>query len=829
MNERDQHSHLLGPYRALDLTDDKGISCGKILADLGVEVINVEPPSGNPARHIGPFYHNAPDSERSLLWYAQNTNKKSITLDIESRQGQEIFKKLVRTADFVIESFNPGYLDQLGLGLETLHEINPRLIMTSITPWGQTGPYSQYRCSDIVAMAMGGQMYITGDADRPPVAITPDQAYLQGGIHAAIGTLTAHLLRQATGIGQHVDVSIVESVCRLLHVELAQWQAGRILGSRQGRRIFRGKFSLLSIFPCKDGEISFMFVVGKFGRRLEPLVKWMKAEGDAGELEEVEDWEAVDIMDFTPEKAQRWEDIFARFFLKHTKAELFEQAVKRGIYIGRANTISDLLVDDQLCSRNFWIEVEHPDLKATITYPGVPYRFSDAARVKLKRAPLLGEHNSEVLEREIEYSGHGMSTLKTAGDVPPTLITSEIPERAFQGMNVLNFSVAAAGPVVAKHMADYGANVVKLESIFAPDLTRVSGPYKDGNPGPDRSASFEILNSSQLSITLNLKKPRGLALAKRLIAWADVIIENHSPGTLEKLGLSCEAVKEMNPGIIMLSTTMKGQDGPYALARGWGNQAFTEAGLTYFVGWPDREGTIPQNAIVDYQAAWYGIVAVLAALEYRRRTGKGQHIDLSQTEVGITFLVTAILEQVANSTYPMRQGNQSDRAAPYGAYRCKGKEQWCAISVFNDQQWRGLRETIGNLEWTADPRFQTLAGRLEHRDEIDRLLERWTISMDALDLMVRLQNQGVPAGKVQSSADLLDSDPQLQHRRFWREVNSEVMGTFKHYASPARLSKTPDQIREAPRMGEHNYDVCTRLLGMSDLEFAESMQEGIFE
>jgi crotonobetainyl-CoA:carnitine CoA-transferase CaiB-like acyl-CoA transferase len=406
---------MLLHYRVLDMTDEKGWMCGKILSELGADVVKVERPGGDPARNIGPFYHDIPDPEKSLYWFAYNTNKRGITLNIQTSRGQEIFKQLVTGADFVIESFPPGYLSDLGLGYSQLSEINPKIIMTSITPFGQTGPYKDYKGCDLVAMAMGGFMYVCGDADRPPVRISVEQAYPIAGAEAAAGSLIANHCQILTGEGQWVDVSIQECVVRWMFMELCFWDALREVPVRLGP--FRRRMATYQrdIWPCKDGHLGFRILGGRLGAEtLQALADWMDTENMAGGLKEM-DFESLDMSKVTPAESDEWENTLCRFFLKHTKEEIYKKAVEKNMLLCPGYTTKDLVEYEQLRERNFWVDLQYPELGTTIKQPEGFLRASEAKCQIRRRAPLIGEHNEEIYGQELGISEQELALLKEAG------------------------------------------------------------------------------------------------------------------------------------------------------------------------------------------------------------------------------------------------------------------------------------------------------------------------------------------------------------------------------------------------------------------------------
>ncbi|MFQ5826801.1 MAG: CaiB/BaiF CoA transferase family protein, partial [Dehalococcoidia bacterium] len=333
---------LLDSYRALDLTDEKGYLCGRVLGDLGVDVIKVENPQGDPGRHIGPFFQDIPDPEKSLFWQAYNLNKRGITLDIEKAEGCSLFKRLVERTDFVIESFPPGYMDNLGLGYSVLSQINPRIIMTSITPFGQTGPYKDLQAPDIVVGAMGGVLYTMGDPDRPPVNMSFPQAYSHGALEAAIGTLLAHHYREASGEGQHVDVSVQASLIALLSIPFSHWEMRRRIIRRSGgyaRARSDEDVKVQVIQPAKDGYFAFQPYGGILGlRHNQEMVKWMDSEGMAPDFLKEKDWASFDMDKVSQEELDEMNEAFVRFLQKYTREEIFQNMVARGIMGHPVNT-----------------------------------------------------------------------------------------------------------------------------------------------------------------------------------------------------------------------------------------------------------------------------------------------------------------------------------------------------------------------------------------------------------------------------------------------------------------------------------------------------------
>lgn len=399
--------------RVLDMAQGGTQICGKIMADMGADVIKIEPPGGDRTGRIAPFFKDIPDLQKSLFWFAYNTNKRSITLNIESIDGQQILKKLIKNVDFLIESFQPGYLDNLGLGYQALSQINPKLIVTSISFFGQTGPKARFKGCELVAWASSGALYVTGEPDRPPVWISFPQTLLHTGVEACIGTLIAHWERTTSGKGQHVDVSIQDTFN--WSTDQAHTQAYELTGESFHRIGSKFGPTRSQLFACKDGFVAFLPTGGLFANT-QGLVKWMVEEGMAPSWLADYDWvKGYDASKLTKEESERIEAEFTRFFMTKTKKELFDQAIPRNIQIAPVYTSEDICESEHLKSRNFWVEVEHDELDCTLTYPKLFSNSFSLATSQTRRAPLIGEHNMEIYRQELDLSFEKIIALKESG------------------------------------------------------------------------------------------------------------------------------------------------------------------------------------------------------------------------------------------------------------------------------------------------------------------------------------------------------------------------------------------------------------------------------
>lgn len=402
-------------------------------------------------------------------------------------------------------------------------------------------------------------------------------------------------------------------------------------------------------------------------------------------------------------------------------------------------------------------------------------------------------------------------------------------KRALEGIKVLDFTWAVAGPFATMFLAWLGATVIKVESTRRLDPNRTTGPYKDKRPGINRCGLFAQNNPNKYGVTLNLKHPKGLEIAKKLVSWADIVVENFETGTMARLGLSYENIKEINPDIIMLSAPIEGATGPRAVHPAFGGQMVGLCGFTNLVGWPDRTPVRPFGAYTDIVGIRLGVAALIASLIYRLKTGKGQWFDLSQYEATLHFLAAVIMDYLTNGQIANRMGNRHPCSAPHGAYPCKGEDKWCVIAVSSDEEWQSLCKVMGNPSWTKDPKFSTFLDRKRNEEQLDELIGKWTRNFDAHEVMVKLEGAGVAAGPVQDLEEVY-SDPQLAYRRHFQPLKHPELGEYSWHLPSFRLSKTPAEITmPSCCQGEHNEYVYTKILGLSDDEFVSLLSEGVFD
>jgi len=802
---------FLSPYRVLDFTDDRGAIAAMMLADLGADVIRVEPPGGSAARFASPLLQQGESTERSLHFAAYDRNKRSLELDTSTRVGLEQLQTLIAGSDFVFDSGPPGALAQLGLDFEALRALNPTLVHVQLTAFGSDGPYASYPASDLTIAALGGPLSIQGDADRAPVRMSVPQAWRHAGAEAAVAALVGHARVRTTGEAVFVDVSAQTAMTwTMLNGTVAHAIQGFDF-ERAGFDLQLGGASFPIVFGCADG---FVVVLGN-ARNFQPLCDWMIADGIIDTAWTArEDWSTYDYRFFRGGELvipfEELTDAYRRFLVQYPKAELFERGLELGVTIAPVNTLDDLLAFKQLASREYFVELELPGAQR-VRAPGAFTRLSNAALSMGRPAPKLGEHTDELL-RELEEAPRKRLALAS----PET--PRQLP---FEGLKVADFSWVGVGPISAKYLADHGATVVRIESQNRGDALRTAGPFKDDQPGWNRSHFFGEFNNSKKSLALDLKQPQSRAVAERALEWADVALESFTPGAMDRLGLGYERAKELNPGIIMASTCLMGQTGPAAKMAGYGYHAAGVAGFYEITGWPDRPPAGPWQAYTDTIAPRFLATTLLAALDERRRTGVGTHIDLGQLEAALHFLAPELLAWQAEGAPFTRAGNQSCEAAPHAVYPCMGDDQWCAIAVESDEQWLGLRKLLGEPDWALATELETRSGRLDARNRLDKELSKWTAARTAEQVMQELIAVGVPAGKVNRSSDLL-VDPQLVHRGFHHWHEHDEMGRVPYSGHQFRISGYPSGPRSAsPTLGGDSFEVLREILGFSDETIAE--------
>ncbi|MCW2382280.1 MULTISPECIES: CaiB/BaiF CoA-transferase family protein [unclassified Sphingobium] len=660
----------------------------------------------------------------------------------------------VEGASFVIDDIGLEGLGGIAIPETAVH--------VSVTSFGSGGPRSQWKGGELVASAMGGALRVTGEPDLAPVKEAGDACTFHADMVAAAGAMAAHYSRGTHGKGQHVDVSIQQVAFSRNFNGVLCWQFDRRKLTRVGGALAYGKATVRAIWRLADGWCFHSLMTGRLGAPAnQALSDWMDEVGVPNPLHGI-DWLSYNRSTLPADTRAQWEAAIAAFFLSRTKHEIATEGLRRGINACVANEPGDVLADPHLAARHFFD-----------TPSGLPERFA--------------------------------TIRKGAAIAAPAIHTGERPG-PLAGVRVLDFAWALVGSITTKTLGDLGAEIVKIESRTRPDLARLDVQVSASSPGNwDDKPWFAHLNSSKRSLSLNMKKPEARELIDPLIDWADVVVENFSPGTMKKLGLDYDALAARNPGIVMVSGSVFGQTGP--LAQEWGVDGTGGAlsGRTFLTGYPDRDPVIPGavpygDVIVPFVMAG----SVAAALQHRRETGLGCHIDASMYEICVQQM-RDYLAAARRGERPQRSGNADPAVFSQDVFQAQGEDRWVAISLRDEAELARLHAIAGGdvAAWVAQ--------RADHA------------------IMAELQAAGIACGVVQDCEDMIDHDPQLAGRGALVTLDHPLLGPFGHIATPIKFSHDRLEPFRAPRMGEHAHTIARDLCGLSEARIAQLDAAGVFE
>ncbi len=787
----------LSGIRVVDLADEKGEMCGRLLAEWGADVVRVEPPAGAVSRGLPPF---TADGETSLYFAVRNAGKRGIVLDLTHEEGQRRLHALLAEADILIESYAPGELARIGLGPASLVERHPHLVVTSITDFGQTGPYRDYQGTDMICFAMSGLMHRAGAATRPPVVAPGALAYDSGGVTAAYATLLAYWKRLQTGSGQCVDVSVYESAANLSDWALPNYSRSPQVGQRAGTGIY-------SLYRCSDGWVRMIILVQHHWRS---LLDWV------GNPEELMD-PALDNFITRLMKLDVIKVHLEAFFADRTKVAVAREAQARGIPATPLLAPGEVIDNEHCVARATFKKLEVAEGVVAMAPSGFLSIDGDRATAPCG-PPRLDEHG-----------GHPWPESERAPQsTAPATTTPTTPESddgfPLRGLHVLDFGVGAVGVEVGRLLAEYGADVIKIESRKAPDFIRII-------MGGFMNANFASSSRSKRCLGVDLKTEEGRDLVRRLAEWGDVAIENNGAGVMDRLGLGYESLAEINPRIVMFSSQIVGSWGPWKDWIGYGPSTHAVSGLQWLWNYPEdvEKPAGSTNVYPDHFVGRLGAAAVIAGLIQRKRSGRGMHADAAQFESVIQLLGDLFAKESLSPGSVEPQGNASERGAPWGTYPCAGDDQWCVINVRDDAEWRAFVDVLVRPEWAGSDAYATAAGRIADRAAIDTRVADWTAARSAREVMETLQTGGVPAGMVQHAGDHL-ADPHLSARGYLRKLDQTELGPIVVEGEAFHGSDLPESIVEpAPLLGEHTRSICREILGLSDDRIEELIQNGILE
>jgi crotonobetainyl-CoA:carnitine CoA-transferase CaiB-like acyl-CoA transferase len=779
---------LCAGIRVLDLGDEVAARASRILADLGADVVRVVPPSGDPLKRR---------RAAELAWTA---GKRVVAL----AAVDPVLYRLLRCADVVFDTPRAP-------GVHTIDPAKaPHAVWVSITPFGLTGPRSIWKASDLGVMAASGNMFATGHPERAPVRASEPASYCHTGGEAAYAALSA----LACGAAGVVDVSMQEAVLIANMGGQAAYPSTGDRGCRTGASIGRSR----EIWRTKDGWVSFGLRGGKARVPTLELLARLVAERRIRGAEALteRDWSLYNPNSVTDEELRAIETPTAEFFSRHTMAELFEIACERNWMLAPAMSPREIVASRQLEARGFFRAVGGVE-RFPASFVSVSSADGYAARAEPSGEARRADH-------EVAFAAGG-----ARGVARPT------GGGAWAGTRILEFGSGAAGPIASRYFAEQGATVLRVESVSRPDFLRVYALGPNNPHGLEGSDLFDTLNVGKRDVTLNLKHAEAATIVKRLVVdWADAVAENFAPRAMKSFGFDYESLVALKSDLVMISACLNGQTGPFKDYPGFGSQGAALSGFTFVTGWPDLEPVGPHGTITDSLAPRYVAVALAAGLLYRRRTGRGVYLDVSQVECGIWSLAPWIIDYSRNGVVGERMGNRSPFAVPHGVFRCSDEhrsgivvgDRWVAIACWSDDEWARLAAIMG----LDEPSLATFATRIDRVDEVEAKVAAWTSSLSRFDVAARLQAADIEAVPVADFADLHD-DPQLGYRNHWIRGEHPILGPRWYERNGYRLAEDHGAFERAhaPLLGEDNDWLAREVLGLSEAEIARLEKSGAVE
>lgn len=783
--------------RVLDLADRSGAFAGRILADLGAEVLMVEPPGGNAIRRLAPFI-----GHESAAHQYFSANKQSVVLDLAHEPDR--FLELAATADVIIDTERPGHLHSLGLGHEALRAVAPDLVQCSITPFGLEGEWRDRKATDLIAGAAGGLVWLSGESRGTPVRGGATVAYAMASLIAASGiSIALHQVQSAGGV--HLDISLQEAIA------MAVMQTGNATQWTWHNRIPR-RPGLSTALRCADGGY-----VGHLVRpdRFDDFLAWADEVGiDHGMTSE--DWRYARLD--SPRKGNKVAETTLALAAALTRDEFAAGALKAEIICLPVLGFDDLAETEQYVVNKQFLDVDAGEL-GSLSFVRSPV---DGMRdpIEIRQAPAIGEHQNLLAEKRT------VPDTRSAGVAQRT---QPDPAKALDGVRVVDFTWVLAGPIGTRLLASFGAEVIRIESSTKPDSMRSQiGP--DGTPDPDMGGLFNTVNAGKKSLAIDVSTDQGMAIVKELIATADVVVNNFRPGAMERMGFGFDVLRELKPDIVLLNLPGAHPKGPWAERPSMGNILMAASGFNMLTGFSDARPRGIGIAYPDFTGPHLLATTVLAALRERERTGEGQQIDLTQLTGTISLLGADWMHYQATGEVPIRPGNRDHNLSPHGVYPAVGSEhsddEWVALAVDGDAEWTVLAEMIGD-GLVNDPRFTSHAARKEHEDALDELIAAWTASQDKWDLADRLQAAGIAAAAVEHLADTYERDPQLRehYQIVHQPVRPDIEVPIDREA--ARWVGADHRLERSPGTGEHNHHVICDLLGHSDDDYLQLVLDNV--
>ena len=757
-------------------------------------MLKVEPPDGDPARRLGPFPGDRPDPEASGIFLYLNANKRGLTLDLREESDRRRIRELISGADIFVTDVQPKQAAQLRIDSASVAELSQSLIRTYVTPFGNTGPYRDWKGTDLIVWHMGGMgwespaAFVSDLEQHTPLRGRGNMGMYFAGWVAAAGAMCALYHRETYGVGQEIDVSAMDTVASHIRGNFAtySYDISRLPEDRK-------KAFFPWIWKAADGYASQTFFLDHWWETLKDMMgrpEWADNEeygtlegrrDHAGEIE-------VKVAEWTKHKTRR---------------ELYRSLQSKSVPCFPVQKVDEIVSSDHYDARGFFVEQSHP-VAGVVKHPGPSVRFFKTPWSLRSAAPMLGQHNDDLVTSPSPSMGEGEAGPRN---------------RPLEGIRIIDFGWILSVPYAGGWLGSLGAEVIRVESNtrLEPGRSGLAGAA-DGVAGVNRSGIWNCLNHSKLGVTLNIRDPEAQKLVKELVSVSDVVIENFSTGVLERQGLGYEDLRKVRPDLIMLSGSTMGTVGPDRDSTGFGPNVCSYAGQPSVTGYEDGQ---PQNLggnWPDYLVGTMMVHSVLSALLHRRKTGEGQRIEIAMAEVVSSMIPEAFLDFTMNGRVPPRIGNHDPHMAPHNVYRCAGDDQWVAIAVQSDDEWATLCDVIGRPGLASDTRFTSLESRKKNEATLDELVGEWTSGRTPAEVTQLLQGKGIAAGPVMEVVSLM-GDPHFRERGNIVEMDHTEVGMREVAGLPIRFSDIPrPAYYTAPLLGEHNDDVFCGLLGHDSRE-----------
>ena len=775
-----------------------GAMCAKTFADLGADVLKVEPPEGDPARRLGPFPCDRPDPEASGIFLYLNANKRGLTLDLLDESERQRLHKLISGADIFVTDVQPGQAAALAIDSASIAELSSSLIRTYVTPFGNTGPYRDWKGTDLIAWHMGGMgwespaAFVTDLEDHTPLRGRGNMGMYFGGWVAAAGAMCALFHRETYGVGQEIDVSAMDAVASHIRGNFAtySYDISRLPEDRK-------KAFFPWIWKAADGYASQTFFLDHWWETLKDMMGRPLWSDD----------EKFDTLAGRREHSGEIEVEVAKWTKGQSRGDLYRRLQSSSVPCFPVQTVDEIVASNHYDARGFFVEQNHP-VAGVMKQPGPPVRLFNTPWNLRIAAPTLGQHNADFVTSPSTSTGERWGE----GEADPR-------NKPLEGIRIIDFGWILSVPYAGGWLGSLGAEVIRVESNtrLEPGRTGLAGTA-DGIDGVNRSGIWNCLNHSKLGVTLNIRDPEAQKLVKELVAVSDVVMENFSTGVLERQGLGYEDLRQVCPDLIMLSGSTMGTVGPDRDSTGFGPNVCSYAGQPSITGY---EGGQPQNLggnWPDYLVGTMMVHSLLSALWHRRKTGEGQRIEVAMAEVVSSMIPEAFLDFTMNGRVAGRIGNHDPHMSPHNVYRCAGDDEWVAIAVQSDDEWVRLCDAMGRSELASDHRFTTLESRKRNEEALDDLVGEWTRERSSAEVTLLLQGEGIAAGPVMEVMSLM-VDPHFRERGNVIEMDHTEVGAREVAGLPIRFSDIPrPAYYTAPLLGEHNGDVFSGLLGHDVIE-----------